>query len=82
MLHQGEKRSHPCGSSNRDALDIKLSVAKTEVTWRLLSLRKTNANGCCAIKELRNKNVRLEAEKEQLGVCTGQCKGVKPNLFW
>ena len=35
----------------------------------MLSLQK--ANECCAIKELRKTNVRLEAEQE-LGACTGQ----------
>ncbi len=52
------------GVQNRIALDIKFSVAKTEVTWRLLSLQK--ANECCAIKELRKKSVWKEKKNWEL----------------
>ena len=46
------------------ALDIKFSVAKPEVTWRLLSLQK--ANECCPIKELRKKSVWKEKKNWEL----------------
>ena len=43
------------GVQNRNAPDIKFSVAEMDVICRLLSLQ--NADECCAIKELRKTSV-------------------------
>ena len=59
------------GVQNRNAPDIKFSVAKMEVLWRLLSLQKANE---CTVQSRNSEKPRpfgRTGEKE-LGACTGQ----------